>query len=84
MSGTDTYAVFGNPIRHSRSPWIHRAFARQCHEVLRYRAVKVAEGGFAKAAAEFFAAGGKGQGPRRVGNRIDLFQDMGRDDDDLV
>ena len=60
MSGTDTYAVFGNPIRHSRSPWIHRAFARQCHEVLRYRAVKVAEGGFAKAAAEFFAAGGKG------------------------
>lgn len=60
MSAQDRYAVFGNPIRQSRSPWIHEAFARQCDQALSYRAVKVELDGFAEAAAAFFAGGGQG------------------------
>jgi len=56
----DRYAVFGNPVRHSKSPWIHKAFASQCDQAVQYRAVKVAEGGFADAARGFFDSGGHG------------------------
>ena len=41
MSDRDRYAVFGNPVRQSRSPWIHEAFARQFDQQISYRAVKV-------------------------------------------
>lgn len=60
MSRRDKYAVFGNPVRHSKSPWIHEAFARQCGESLQYRAVAVDIGAFREAAAGFFARGGMG------------------------
>ena len=60
MSDKDKYAVFGNPIKHSKSPAIHAAFAAQSGQDIQYRAVRVAEDGFERAANNFFAAGGKG------------------------
>ncbi len=56
----DRYAVFGNPVRHSKSPLIHAAFARQTEQDLQYRAVQVKEGDFERAASDFFAGGGRG------------------------
>lgn len=60
MSGIDKYAVFGNPIKHSKSPAIHAAFARQCDRQLQYRAVLVKPDGFEQAARKFFDGGGSG------------------------
>jgi len=57
---TDLYAVFGNPIAHSRSPAIHAAFAAATGEDLRYEARLAPLDGFAGAIAEFVAAGGRG------------------------
>lgn len=56
----DKYAVFGNPISHSKSPQIHRAFAQQTGQNLSYRAHKVAKDKFASAATTFFNNAGKG------------------------
>ncbi|MFM7784350.1 MAG: shikimate dehydrogenase [Gammaproteobacteria bacterium] len=54
------YAVAGNPVAHSRSPFIHAAFARQTGQDIRYTRLLVPLGGFEPAARAFFAAGGKG------------------------
>lgn len=56
----DRYAVFGNPIAHSRSPWIHRRFARQTGQTLQYEAILAPLDGFAGALAAFERAGGRG------------------------
>lgn len=56
----DRYAVFGNPIKHSKSPQIHAAFAAQCGHDIQYRAVRVELDGFAVAARRFFDTGGRG------------------------
>lgn len=60
MSGEDRYAVFGNPIKHSKSPAIHTLFAQQCSQHIQYRAVRVELDGFAQAAGGFFDGGGAG------------------------
>lgn len=60
MTQIDKYAVFGNPIKHSKSPLIHSTFASQCEESIVYRAVKVELDGFADAATAFFSNGGAG------------------------
>ncbi|MCL2021903.1 MAG: shikimate dehydrogenase [Betaproteobacteria bacterium] len=56
----DLYAVFGNPIAHSKSPYIHTAFALETGEDLRYEARLAPLADFAETARQFFAAGGKG------------------------
>jgi shikimate dehydrogenase len=57
---TDQYAVFGNPIHHSKSPSIHRQFAEQTVQDMHYAKQLVNENEFAKSANAFFAQGGKG------------------------
>lgn len=57
---TDTYAVFGNPINHSKSPHIHRHFAEQTGQDMTYTKQQVPEGEFEQAATEFFQKGGRG------------------------
>ena len=56
----DKYAVFGNPIEHSKSPNIHRAFADQTDQVMDYTKQLVDTDGFAAAADQFFQSGGRG------------------------
>jgi shikimate dehydrogenase len=60
MTVTDKYAVFGNPIKHSKSPAIHAAFAKQTGQHISYRTHQVELGKFADAAQSFFDNGGKG------------------------
>lgn len=60
MSKKLRFAVFGNPIKHSRSPLIHAAFARQCDVLLEYRALRVELDDFERAVTAFFDAGGRG------------------------
>lgn len=54
------YAVFGNPIGHSRSPAIHAAFAEETKQQLTYEAICAPVDGFSATVREFAAAGGKG------------------------
>ncbi len=56
----DSYAVFGNPIGQSKSPFIHTLFARQTNQMLTYTAKQPEAGTFIEAATAFFSEGGKG------------------------
>ena len=60
MSSTRKFAVFGNPIKHSKSPIIHAAFAGQFGHCIEYRAVRVEINDFERSARGFFAGGGAG------------------------
>ncbi|MEO6351641.1 MAG: shikimate dehydrogenase [Burkholderiaceae bacterium] len=57
---TDSYAVIGNPIAHSKSPEIHSSFAAQTGQDIDYRRLLASLDGFAHTVAAFIAAGGKG------------------------
>jgi shikimate dehydrogenase len=56
----DRYAVLGHPIAHSRSPAIHRLFARQTGQSLQYEAMDVLPADFAATVQRFFESGGRG------------------------
>lgn len=57
---TDRYAVVGNPVSHSRSPWIHAEFARQTAQDLAYVSIEAPLEGFEATVAAFREAGGSG------------------------
>jgi shikimate dehydrogenase len=56
----DRYAVIGNPVAHSLSPLIHRAFAAATGQVMRYETRLAPREAFAGSAEAFFAEGGAG------------------------
>jgi shikimate dehydrogenase len=56
----DKYAVFGNPIAHSRSPAIHAMFAEQTGQKIEYTAQLVAIDTFDQAVHEFAQNHGRG------------------------
>jgi shikimate dehydrogenase len=57
---TSHYAVFGNPVAHSKSPQIHAEFARQTGQDLDYRAILAPLDDFPATVIAFREAGGRG------------------------
>ena len=61
MSATaDEYGVFGHPVGHSLSPFIHGLFARTTGQQMTYRAYDVPPADFNARVRTFFAGGGGG------------------------
>ena len=58
----DQYAVIGNPIAHSKSPWIHAEFARVCDDVIDYGLLESEPTveAFEASIKQFMQAGGNG------------------------
>jgi len=60
MDTVDRYAVLGNPVAHSRSPFIHARFAAQTGQALVYERVLCPMDGFVETVRRFAAEGGRG------------------------
>jgi shikimate dehydrogenase len=56
----DLYCVMGNPVEHTKSPWIHARFAELTGQDLRYEKRLIALDGFAPGVQAFRSEGGKG------------------------
>jgi shikimate dehydrogenase len=56
----DRYAVIGNPIEHSKSPFIHARFAEQTGEPVEYGRVLAPVDAFVPQVRAFIEAGGRG------------------------
>ena len=56
----DRYGVMGDPVAHSRSPVIHRLFARQTGQQMQYELLHVTPENLEEAVREFQRTGGKG------------------------
>ena len=59
-SPPDRYALVGHPVEHSRSPLIHRLFARQTRQNITYELIDAEPKSFETAVRGFGAAGGMG------------------------
>ena len=59
-AAVDQYGVFGHPVGHSLSPFIHGVFARDSGQQISYRAYDVAPEEFTERVHSFFAGGGRG------------------------
>jgi shikimate dehydrogenase len=59
-SSVDQYGVFGHPVNHSLSPFIHGLFARDTGQAMSYRPFEVTPEDFRERVQEFFAVGGRG------------------------
>lgn len=60
MAATKRYVLFGHPVGHSWSPFVHGLFARQLGDSIEYKLVDVAPADFRKTVIDFFV--GQGQG----------------------
>lgn len=56
----DLYCVLGNPVEHSKSPWIHARFARLTGQDMQYTKRLAPFDGFRQSVEAFRAEGGKG------------------------
>jgi shikimate dehydrogenase len=56
----DAYALFGYPVQHSWSPFIHGMFARQTGQDMAYRLIETPPERFRNDVLEFFSNGGRG------------------------
>ena len=56
----DQYLVYGNPIKQSKSPIIHTAFAKETNQNLEYKIQFVELDAFEETVKQFIDAGGKG------------------------
>ncbi|UFS56201.1 shikimate dehydrogenase [Comamonadaceae bacterium M7527] len=56
-AAADFYTVIGNPIAHSRSPWLHQQFAEQTHQSLRYERSLLPTDGFNSGLAQLRSRG---------------------------
>ena len=56
----DRYAVIGNPISHSKSPFIHAEFAKQTKQELHYGTILAPLDGFIEQVNAFVKLGGRG------------------------
>jgi shikimate dehydrogenase len=59
-NAVDLYCVMGNPVEHSKSPWIHARFAELTGQGLQYSKRLIPMDGFAQGVAAWRAEGGKG------------------------
>jgi len=59
-TAVDRYGVVGYPVKHSRSPFIHAMFAKQCGQAMSYQLFEVAPENLSNELQRFFDGGGKG------------------------
>jgi len=60
LSTPRRYAVIGNPVKHSRSPWIHARFGAQTGVELHYTLLESLDADFSRTVTAFFDQGGSG------------------------
>jgi len=74
----DQYGVFGHPVAHSLSPFIHGMFARQTGQEMTYRLYDVVPEELGERVRSFFADGGRGLNitlPHKI-NAVDVAHEL--------